>query len=75
MREWAFRAYQQLLSDENLIFPPVTYHSWLGEILGLLKSIGALPLAFSRPGAASLLRQMGCFRAFSAWQALPLPWQ
>lgn len=61
MREWAFNAYQQLLSDENPVFPFITYHSWLGEILGLLKSIGALPLAFSRPGAASLFCQPGCF--------------
>lgn len=53
MRKWAFKAYQQLLSDENPIFFPVTYHSHLGEILGLLKSIGALPLTFSGPGAAS----------------------
>ena len=56
-------------------FPPVTSRSWLGESLGLLKSVRASPPAFSGPRAASLFCQTSCFRASSAWQALPLPWQ
>lgn len=46
MRERSFKAHRELLSDENPVSPPVTYRSWLGEILGLLKSTAALPLAF-----------------------------
>lgn len=46
MRGWSCKAHRELLSDENPVSPPVTYRSRLGEILGLLKSAAALPLAF-----------------------------
>lgn len=61
MREWAFRLTNNYYLMKIQFFPPVTYHSHLGEILDLLKPIGALPLTFSVPGAASLFCQTCSF--------------